>query len=66
MNTIDCIKTRRSVRKFKAETFDGFEGILFYATPDMLSGLSGWAFTIQMPMMPSLPSSVLVAAQLFR
>ena len=44
MNTIDCIKTRRSVRKFKAETFDGFEGILFYATPDMLSGLSGWAF----------------------
>ena len=32
------------VRIDKAETFDGFEGILFYATPDMLSGLSGWAF----------------------
>ena len=32
------------VRIDKAETFDGFEGILFYATPDMLSGLCGWAF----------------------
>ena len=32
------------VRIDKAETFEGFEGILFYATPDMLSGLSGWAF----------------------
>ena len=28
----------------KAESFDGFEGIMFYATPDMLSGLCGWAF----------------------
>ena len=26
------------------ESFDGFEGIMFYATPDMLSGLCGWAF----------------------
>ena len=32
------------VRIDKAESFDGFEGILFYATPDMLSGLCGWAF----------------------
>lgn len=32
------------VRIDKAETFEGFEGILFYATPDMLSGLCGWAF----------------------
>lgn len=32
------------VRIDKAESFDGFEGIMFYATPDMLSGLCGWAF----------------------
>ena len=28
----------------KAETFEGTEGVFFYATPDMLSGLCGWAF----------------------
>ena len=32
------------VRIDKTESFDGFEGIMFYATPDMLSGLCGWAF----------------------
>lgn len=32
------------VRIDKAESFDGYEGILFFATPDMLSGLCGWAF----------------------
>ena len=32
------------VRIDKAETWDGVEGLLFYATPDMLSGLCGWAF----------------------
>lgn len=32
------------IRADKAETFDNVEGILFYATPDMLSGLCGWAF----------------------
>lgn len=32
------------VRIDKAESFDGYEAILFYATPDMLSGLCGWAF----------------------
>ncbi len=32
------------VRIDKAETFEGTEGIFFYATPDMLSGLCGWAF----------------------
>ena len=32
------------VRIDKADSFDGVEGILFYATPDMLSGLCGWAF----------------------
>ena len=32
------------VRIDKAESFEGFEGILFYATPDMLAGLCGWAF----------------------
>ena len=32
------------IRADKAESFEGVEGILFYATPDMLSGLCGWAF----------------------
>ncbi len=32
------------VRIDKAESFDGTEGVLFYATPDILSGLCGWAF----------------------
>ena len=32
------------VRIDKAESFEGFEGILFYTTPDMLAGLCGWAF----------------------
>lgn len=32
------------VRIDQAESFDGFEGVMFYATPDMLSGLCGWAF----------------------
>ncbi|MBO5171556.1 MAG: DUF169 domain-containing protein [Prevotella sp.] len=32
------------IRIDKAESFEGTEGVLFYATPDMLSGLCGWAF----------------------
>lgn len=32
------------VRADQVESFDGFEGVMFYATPDMLSGLCGWAF----------------------
>lgn len=32
------------IRIDQAETFECTEGILFYATPDMLSGLCGWAF----------------------
>ena len=32
------------IRIDQAESFEGTEGILFYATPDMLSGLCGWAF----------------------
>lgn len=32
------------IRIDMAESFEGAEGILFYATPDMLSGLCGWAF----------------------
>ncbi|MBR3093927.1 MAG: DUF169 domain-containing protein [Bacteroidaceae bacterium] len=32
------------IRIDKAASFDGTEGIMFYATPDMLSGLCGWAF----------------------
>ena len=32
------------IRIDKADSFEGIEGILFYATPDMLAGLCGWAF----------------------
>ncbi len=32
------------IRIDKAESFEETEGLLFYATPDMLSGLCGWAF----------------------
>ncbi len=32
------------VRIDQAKSFEGTEGLLFYATPDMLSGLCGWAF----------------------
>jgi hypothetical protein len=32
------------IRIDQAESFEGTEGVLFYATPDMLSGLCGWAF----------------------
>ena len=32
------------IRFDKAVSFEGIEGIFFYATPDMLSGLCGWAF----------------------
>ena len=32
------------IRVDKAQSFQGTEGVLFYATPDMLSGLCGWAF----------------------
>ena len=32
------------VRIDMAQSFEGFEGVMFYATPDMLSGLCGWAF----------------------
>jgi hypothetical protein len=32
------------VRIDMAESFEGFEGVIFFATPDMLAGLCGWAF----------------------
>jgi len=32
------------IRIDQAESYDGTEGIIFFATPDMLSGLCGWAF----------------------
>lgn len=32
------------VRIDQAASFEGYEGVLFYANPDMLSGLCGWAF----------------------
>ncbi len=32
------------VRADQAESLEGFEGVMFYATPDVLSGLCGWAF----------------------
>ena len=32
------------VRADQAESLEEFEGVMFYATPDVLSGLCGWAF----------------------
>ena len=32
------------VRIDKTESLEGYEGVMFYATPDMLAGLCGWAF----------------------
>ena len=32
------------VRADQAESLEGFECVMFYARPDMLSGLCGWAF----------------------
>ena len=32
------------VRADHAVSLEGYEGVMFYATPDMLSGLCGWAF----------------------
>ena len=32
------------IRADQAESLKGFEGVMFYATPDALSGLCGWAF----------------------
>ncbi|MCD8297620.1 MAG: DUF169 domain-containing protein [Prevotella sp.] len=32
------------VRLDQVETLEGMEGLLFYATPDMLSGLAAWAY----------------------
>ncbi len=32
------------IRIDKAESFEETEGVFFYATPDLLSGLCGWAF----------------------
>ena len=32
------------VRIDQAESLEGFEGVMFYATPDLLAGLCGWAF----------------------
>ena len=32
------------VRIDQADSLDGFEGVMFYAAPDALSGLCGWAF----------------------
>ena len=32
------------IRADQAESLDGFEGVMFYATPDILSGLCGWAY----------------------
>ena len=32
------------IRIDKAESLEGYEGVIFFATPDMLAGLCGWAF----------------------
>ena len=48
---VESLGMKRAEKKYlnfvqidKAESFENFEGIMFYATPDMLSGLCGWAY----------------------
>ena len=53
------------VRIDKATSYEGTEGVLFFATPDMLSGLCGWLFTTAMNPMPWCRYSVPDAALLF-
>ena len=48
INSLELKKTTKRYLNFqridKVESLDWAEGVLFYATPDMLSGLCGWAF----------------------
>jgi uncharacterized protein YceK len=48
VNSLGIRRTEKTYLNFiridKVESFDGTEGVLFYATPDMLSGLCGLAF----------------------
>lgn len=48
VNGLNMKRTEKSYLNFtridKAESFEGTEGVMFYATADMLSGLCGWAF----------------------
>lgn len=48
VNSLDMRRATKPYLNFiridKANSFEGTEGILFYATPDMLSGLCGWVF----------------------
>lgn len=48
---VDLLGVRRAERKYlhfaridRVESFDGLEGVWFLATPDMLSGLTTWAW----------------------
>lgn len=48
---VEALQIRRSEKPYlnfiridQADSFESTEGVLFYATPDMLSGLCGWAF----------------------
>ena len=41
---LDNKKYLNFVRIDRAASFDGMEGLLFFATPDMLSGLAAWAY----------------------
>ena len=48
VNGLNMKRTEKPYLNFtridKAESFEGTEGVMFYATVDMLSGLCGWAF----------------------
>ena len=48
VNGLNMKRTEKPYLNFtridKAESFEGTEGVMFYATADMLSGLCGWAF----------------------
>ena len=51
MKFVESIDVKRSDLQFvnfmridKLDTLDNIEGLMFFATPDVLSGLCGWAF----------------------
>lgn len=59
INYIEQLQVQRTEKAYlhfaridKLASFDHVEGLLFLATPDILSGLTTWAFMIQMHSIP--------------
>ena len=48
VESLEMPRTTRTYLNFvridQADSVEGYEGVMFYATPDALSGLCGWAF----------------------